>query len=43
MIKKETHPEIFKKRTENFKKAYDKHPNKGMEVSKKDSKRIFSK
>jgi hypothetical protein len=43
MIKKETHPDIFKKRTEAFKKAYDKHPNKGMESKSKDSKRIFSK
>lgn len=31
MIKKETHPEIFKKRTEAFKKAYAKHPNYGFE------------
>jgi hypothetical protein len=29
MIKKETHPEVFKKRTEAFKKAYANDPNYG--------------
>ncbi len=29
MITRETHPELFKKRTEAFKKAYAKDPNWG--------------
>lgn len=31
MIKKETHPEIFKKNTESFKKDCARHPNYGFE------------
>lgn len=45
MIKKETHPEIFKKKTDSFNKAYANDPNNGLRTKNKDkkNKRIFSK